>query len=49
MGDDLALEERMSIRTPMQWSRAANGGFSTAPADRLIRPVIDNGDDAYDR
>lgn len=40
MGDDLSLEERNSIRTPMQWSDRPNGGFSNAPADRLVRPVI---------
>ena len=31
MGDDLSLKERDAIRTPMQWSGAPNGGFSTAP------------------
>ena len=41
MGDDLSLEERNSIRTPMQWSDRPNGGFSKAPTDRLVRPVID--------
>ncbi|MGH8000226.1 MAG: alpha-amylase family protein [Brasilonema sp.] len=40
MGDDLCLPERSSIRTPMQWSSESNAGFSTAPADKLIRPVI---------
>lgn len=45
MGDNLAIEERNSIRTPMQWSADPNGGFSTAPADQLIRPV--NSDEEY--
>jgi maltose alpha-D-glucosyltransferase / alpha-amylase len=49
MGDDLSLPERDSIRTPMQWSDAPNGGFSNAPADRLIRPVIDEGEYGYRR
>ena len=40
MGDDLDLPERNSVRTPMQWAAAPNGGFSTAPAARLIRPVL---------
>jgi maltose alpha-D-glucosyltransferase/alpha-amylase len=40
MGDDLSLEERNSVRTPMQWSRGANGGFSDAEPEDLIRPVI---------
>jgi maltose alpha-D-glucosyltransferase/alpha-amylase len=48
MGDDLGLDGRMSVRTPMQWSDAHNGGFSPAadPED-LIRPVIDEGPFGY--
>lgn len=49
MGEDLSLTERDSIRTPMQWSDAPNGGFSTAPADRLILPVIHGGKCGYER
>ncbi|MBC7451082.1 MAG: alpha-amylase family protein [Cytophagales bacterium] len=41
MGDDLELKERMSVRTPMQWSSDINGGFSKA--DSCVRPVIDHG------
>jgi maltose alpha-D-glucosyltransferase/alpha-amylase len=48
MGDDLSLEGRDSIRTPMQWSLAANGGFSTAQADRLVRPVVSTGEFGYE-
>lgn len=43
MGDDLSLKERNSVRTPMQWSDEPNAGFSTAPADRLTRPVVSEG------
>jgi maltose alpha-D-glucosyltransferase / alpha-amylase len=43
MGDDLGLPERLSVRTPMQWSATAGGGFSDAPAHQLIRPVIADG------
>ena len=49
MGDDLTLRERESVRTPMQWSDAANAGFSTAPADRLVRPVIRGGEYGCER
>ena len=40
MGEDLEQEGRMAVRTPMQWSSDANGGFSTARSSRLIsRPT----------
>ena len=43
MGDDLNQPERSSVRTPMQWSAEANAGFSTAPAKKLRRQVVDSG------
>jgi maltose alpha-D-glucosyltransferase / alpha-amylase len=43
MGDDLELEERMAIRTPMQWSDEEGAGFSTAPSDKFVTPVISSG------
>jgi maltose alpha-D-glucosyltransferase/alpha-amylase len=49
MGENLELPERDAIRTPMQWSDAPNAGFSTAPPERLIRPVIDSGEYRYQR
>jgi maltose alpha-D-glucosyltransferase/alpha-amylase len=42
MGDDLSQPARLSVRTPMQWSRARNGGFSTAPRRKLVRPLVDD-------
>jgi maltose alpha-D-glucosyltransferase / alpha-amylase len=45
MGDDLSQDGRYAVRTPMQWSLQPNGGFSTAPRDQLVRPVIS--DDEY--
>ncbi len=42
MGDDIWLEDRDGVRTPMQWSDAANAGFSTAPEDKLYEKVIDD-------
>jgi len=45
MGDDLTLQERLSVRTPMQWSSEKNAGFSTAA--KTVRPVIDTGAYGY--
>ena len=39
MGENLAIPDRLSVRVPMQWSDARNGGFSSAPRDKLVRPV----------
>ena len=47
MGDDLSLPERDSVRTPMQWSEGPNGGFSTAKAEDVHRPVIADGEFGY--
>jgi maltose alpha-D-glucosyltransferase/alpha-amylase len=47
MGDDLSLPERDAIRTPMQWTSERNAGFSTAPSDQLVRPVISKGEYGY--
>jgi glycosidase len=43
MGENLAVEGRMAVRTPMQWSDARNGGFSTAAASKLPSPLADGG------
>ena len=44
MGDDLSLDGRESVRTPMPWDDGPNAGFSAAPADQLVRPVVMDGD-----
>jgi trehalose synthase len=38
MGENLDIEGRLSVRTPMQWDAGPNGGFSTASSRRLTRP-----------
>lgn len=40
MGDNVHLGDRDGVRTPMQWSRDRNGGFSRADPERLILPPI---------
>ena len=40
MGEDLTAEGRLAVRTPMQWTKGRNGGFSSAPANKLIQPVV---------
>jgi maltose alpha-D-glucosyltransferase/alpha-amylase len=41
MGENLDLPERNALRTPMQWTR--DGGFTTAPDDRAVRPTTKTG------
>ena len=47
MGDNLALKDRVAVRTSMQWDDSPNAGFSTAKKDRLVLPVIDYGRYGY--
>ena len=42
MGENLAIEGRMSVRAPMQWTAEPHGGFSTVEdAKPLCRPVAE--------
>jgi glycosidase len=43
MGENLDLEGRMAVRTPMQWTSGANGGFSDVAPRRLTRPMVTGG------
>ncbi len=47
MGDDLSLEERTAVRTPMQWADEPNGGFSRA--EGTVHPPIGDGVYSYER
>jgi trehalose synthase len=41
MGENLDVDGRLSVRTPMQWTDDRNAGFSTARPSQLPRPVPD--------
>ncbi len=40
MGDNVSLDDRNGVRTPMQWDDSPNGGFSTAPIESLYAPPV---------
>ncbi|MBI3799753.1 MAG: maltose alpha-D-glucosyltransferase, partial [Deltaproteobacteria bacterium] len=40
MGDNIELDDRNGLRTPMQWNGGYNAGFSQAAAEQLYLPVI---------
>ena len=48
MGEDLSQAGRNAVRSPMQWTRGRNGGFSDAPKSRLTQPMV-TGDFGPDR
>jgi trehalose synthase len=39
MGENLDIDGRLAVRTPMQWTDQRNGGFSNAAPSRLHRPL----------
>jgi trehalose synthase len=43
MGENLDVPGRLAVRTPMQWSKGKNGGFSDAKPSRLITPLPGDG------
>lgn len=49
MGDNIWLDDRNGVRTPMQWTDGPNAGFSIAPPDALYAPVIDDEVYGYQR
>ena len=49
MGENLALEGRDAIRTPMQWDGGRGAGFSVADPDELVNPIPTRGNFAARR
>jgi maltose alpha-D-glucosyltransferase / alpha-amylase len=47
MGEDLDLDGRASVRTPMQWSTAPHAGFSAAR--EVFRKVVSHGPFSFER
>jgi maltose alpha-D-glucosyltransferase / alpha-amylase len=47
MGEDLSLNEREAVRTPMQWTEEMHGGFSCA--SKTVLPVIEGGIFGYQK
>ncbi|WP_347755013.1 alpha-amylase family glycosyl hydrolase [Agrococcus sp. ProA11] len=41
MGEQLEIEGRYAVRTPMQWEPDGSAGFSSAPRGRWTRPLPD--------
>jgi maltose alpha-D-glucosyltransferase / alpha-amylase len=47
MGDNLKLHDRNPVRTPMQWSSEAHGGFTKS--EKPVLPVIDDAISGFKR
>lgn len=43
MGENLDLEGRMAVRTPMQWTSEPSAGFSAASRRKLVAPFPSDG------
>ena len=49
MGDNIWLDDRDGVRTPMQWSAGRNAGFSSADGEDLYCEPIDDEVYGYER
>ena len=48
MGDNVYLNDRDGVRTPMQWNAETNAGFSHANPQRLYLPTISDPEFSYE-
>jgi maltose alpha-D-glucosyltransferase/alpha-amylase len=48
MGENLDLHGRLAVRSPMQWTSSANGGFSPAKPSKYVRQMT-GGDYGFER
>ena len=42
MGDNIWLDDRNGLRTPMQWNGGVSAGFSKAPPEEVYSPMIED-------
>jgi maltose alpha-D-glucosyltransferase/alpha-amylase len=49
MGENPVLPGRLSVRAPMQWTPYDNGGFSAAPPQDFVRPMLSDGEYGFER
>jgi maltose alpha-D-glucosyltransferase / alpha-amylase len=47
MSENLAVEGRLAVRTPMQWTPGKHGGFSRSQTGDLVRPMVTRGKFSY--
>jgi maltose alpha-D-glucosyltransferase / alpha-amylase len=47
MGDNIALDDRNGVRTPMQWNDGDNGGFSNTRLENLYAPPVSGPEYGY--
>jgi len=49
MGDNVHLQDRDGVRTPMQWDESKNAGFSIIDSQKLTIPVIDDSEYGFQK
>jgi maltose alpha-D-glucosyltransferase/alpha-amylase len=49
MGENPVLPGRLSVRAPMQWTPYDHGGFSAAPPQDFVRPMLSDGEYGFER